>query len=130
MSILDTIKSFFQPGSSANQRFLTVYILNFRCNEPISAQIDLYNDLSPAEEGRKDVTFFVRKVLSTSGTLRCYDSSEVQVWLDGRRRVVEYEVTGGKWLEAEAFEEEMAKFQQRTAKTATEISQTEESKND
>ena len=126
MSILDTLKSFFQPSSSASQRFLSVYILNFRCNEPISAQIDLYNDLSPAEEGRKDVTFFVRKVLSTSGTQRCYDSSEVQIWLDGRRRVVEYEVTGGKWLEAEAFDVESAKFQQRTTETATESPKTEE----
>ena len=106
MSLLKSIKEFFQSGSGTNRRHLTVYVLNFRCNEPISTQIDLFNDLSPAEEGRKDVTFYVRKILSTSGSQRCYDTNEVQVWLDGRRRVVEYEVTGGKWLEAEAYEEE------------------------
>ena len=115
MGILDTIKSLFQPDSRSSQRYLTVYLLNFRCNEPISAQIDLYNDLSPDETERKDVSFYVRKILSTSGTQRCYDTNEVQIWLDSRRRVVEYEVTGGKWLDAETFQEETARFRERTA---------------
>ncbi len=114
MGLLDTIKSLFQPGSRASQRYLTVYLLNFRCNEPISAQIDLYNDLSPDETGRQGASFYVRKILSTSGTQRCYDTNEVQIWLDSRRRVVEYEVTGGKWLDAEAFQEETARFRERT----------------
>ncbi len=120
MGIWDTIKNFLQPGSGANQRYLTVYLLNFRCNEPISAQIDLYNDLSPDETDRKNAAFYVRKILSTSGTQRCYDTNEVQIWLDSRRRVIEYEVTGGKWLDAEAFTEETARFQARMAQADVE----------
>ncbi len=123
MGVLDTIKNFFQSGSSnASRRYLTVYLLNFRCNEPISAQIDLYNDLSPDETGRQNVAFYVRKILSTSGTRRCYDTNEVQIWLDSRRRVVEYEVAGGKWLDAEAFAEETAKFRARTAESTVQSS--------
>ncbi len=115
MNLLDTIKSLFQPRARADRRYLTVYLLNFRCTEPISAQIDLYNDLSPDETGRKGASFYVRKILSTSGVQRCYDTNEVQIWLDSRRRVVEHEVTGGKWLDAAAFEEEMVRFQKRVA---------------
>lgn len=115
MGILKGIRNFFQAGTGSSRRHLIIYVLNFRCNEPISAQIDLYNDLSPAEEERKDVSFYVRKILSTSGSQRCYDTNEVQVWLDGRRRVVDYEVAGGKWLEAEDYQVEMARFKERNA---------------
>lgn len=110
MSILETIKNLFQASPASGNRFLDIHVLNFRCNEPISAQVDLYNDLSPDEEGRDKAQFYVRKVLSTSGRQRCYDSCEVQVWLDGRRRVVEYEVTGGKWLEESEYEAALTRF--------------------
>ena len=110
MSLLDSLKRLFQGGPPSGSRFLDIHILSFRCNEPISAQIDLYNDLSSDEEGRDKAQYYVRKVLSTSGRQRCYDSCEVQVWLDGRRRVVEYEVTGGKWLEPLDYEAELARF--------------------
>lgn len=104
-------------GGGPAKRFLSVYILNFRCNEPLSARIDLHNDLSSADDN-PDATFFVRKVLSTSGVQRCFDSNEVQIWLDQRREIVNIEVSGGKWLSEEEYESALADFQRRIGQDA------------
>lgn len=104
----------FQGGGSTN-RFLDIYILNFRCNEPLASRIDLFNDLSPAEDG--EAAFFVRKVLTTSGAERCFSANEIQLWLDRNRKVVNLEVEGGKWLTREEYEAELEAFQKRIQST-------------
>ncbi len=110
MSFWNRLRSLFAGGGSTT-RYLDIYILNFRCQEPLASRIDLYNDLSPAEEGK--AVFYVRKVLTTSGADRCFSANEIQLWLDRNRKVVNLEVEGGKWLTREEYEAALETFQQR-----------------
>ncbi len=116
MGFWQRMRALFQVrGGSTTRRYLDIYILNYRCNEPLASRIDLYNDLSPAEEG--NAAFFVRKVLTTSGAGRCFSANEIQLWLDRNRKVVNMEVEGGKWLTYEEYQEELEAFQQRIQPT-------------
>ena len=117
MGFWPRLRRLFAPGGASPPRYLDVYILNFRCNEPLATQIDLYNDPSPADEGA-EAAFFVRKLLSTSGLQRCFATNEIQIWLDRNRRVVNYEVEGGRWLDQEEYEKEMGRFRARMAEPA------------
>lgn len=109
MGLWNRIASLFGGRSTTGSRYRMVYALNYRCKEPVSGQVDLFNELSRAEEGSG---FQVRKVLHTSGAQRCF--SEVEIWLhfDKNKNVIEHEVTGGKWLDADEFEAEQARFEQ------------------
>lgn len=117
MGLWKRLAGLFAPGRGTSRRYLNVYILNFRCNEPLATQIDLYNDPSPTEDGG-NAAFYIRKLLSTSGHQRCFATNEIQIWLDRRRQIVNYEVEGGKWLTAEEYEQEMIQFQARTSAQA------------
>lgn len=117
MGFWNRLRRLFAPGRAATNRYLDVYILNFRCNEPLATQIDLYNDPSPADEGA-EAAFFVRKLLSTSGLQRCFATNEIQIWLDRNRRVVNYEVEGGRWLAPEEYAKEIGLFRARMAEQA------------
>lgn len=117
MDFWNRLRRLFAPGRAATNRYLDVYILNFRCNEPLATQIDLYNDPSPADEGA-EAAFFVRKLLSTSGLQRCFATNEIQIWLDRNRRVVNYEVEGGRWLDPEEYAKEIGLFRARMAEQA------------
>lgn len=116
MGFWNRLRRLFAPGRAATNRYLDVYILNFRCNEPLATQIDLYNDPSPAEG--TEAAFFVRKLLSTSGLRRCFATNEIQIWLDRNRRVVNYEVEGGRWLDPEEYAKEIGLFRARMAEQA------------
>ena len=98
MNFLRRLSSFFSARPpSAETRFFTVYLFNHRCQEPISGRLDLLNDLSLGEEG--EATYHARKVFHTSGADRCFSQVEVEFWFDANKRLVNKEVTGGRWLE-------------------------------
>ena len=94
------------PGGS--DRYLPIYVIDHRCREPIAGQIDLLNELSVVEE-ETGGGYFVRKVLHTSGEARCFSQVEVQLWLDSKKRIVEQEVQGGRWLTVEEYAAEMGR---------------------
>lgn len=114
MEFLSKLRSWLGGGGGSG-RFLEIYALNFRCQEPLSTRIDMYNDLSPVDEGSgvKGAEYYVRKVVSTSGDQRCFDSCEIQVWLNGRRQEINREIAGGQFLSAEEYAEAQADFQRR-----------------
>ncbi len=39
-------------GTSAGGRYLTIYLLSRRCNEPVSGQVDTLNELSQSDDAR------------------------------------------------------------------------------
>ena len=119
MGFLAKLRSWLGGGGGSG-RFLELYALNFRCREPLATRIDMYNDLSPVEEGSgvKGAAYYVRKVVSTSGDQRCFDSCEIQVWLNHRRQEVNREIAGGKFLSAEEYAAAHADFRQRTRGSA------------
>jgi len=68
-----------------------------RCGEVIRTRIDLTNDLSAEYgEGESVATYFCRKVLI--GKQSCYRPIEVMLTFDANRKVIERQITGGKFI--------------------------------
>ncbi len=109
MNLLKRLASLFSGGGGgSNSRYLTVYVLNRRCNEPILGQIDLLNELSKPDEG--EYAYYTRKVLHTTGERRCFSQVEINLYLDKDKKVVHHEVEGGRWLSADEYYEELERF--------------------
>lgn len=107
MSFFRRIFSLFS-GQPSRDRMLSIYVLNFRCNEPLEGAVDLFNELSMIEDG--DHAYYARKVLHTSGQNRCFGEVEVQLWFNQNKGLEHYEVQGGRWLDAEEYTQELARF--------------------
>ena len=95
-------------GSGGNRRTLTIYVLSRRCNEPLSADVDLLSSLSQAEEA--DATYYTRKVIQSSGANRCFSQVEVELWFDETRNLRRHAVQGGKWLTEAEYDAEVERF--------------------
>ena len=108
MSFLKKLASFFTGGGGGGSRALSIYVFSNRCREPITAEIDLINSLSRDEEN--DNEYYTRKVLQGSGKNRCFTQVEIEIWFDRNKNVSRHEVSGGRWLTAEEYEEELIRF--------------------
>ena len=108
MSFLKKLASLFSGGGGGDNRSLPIYVFSNRCREPIMAEIDLVNSLSRDDENENE--FYTRKVLQGSGQNRCFTQVEVEIWFDRGKRVSRYEVSGGRWLTQEEYEEELTRF--------------------
>lgn len=108
MNLLKRLASLFSGGGGSNSRYLTVYVLNRRCNEPILGQIDLLNSLSKPDEG--EYAYYTRKVLHTTGERRCFSQVEINLYLDKDKKVVHHEVEGGRWLSSDEYYAELERF--------------------
>ena len=110
MNFLRQLANLFSGGGrrSGNNRYLTIYVLSRRCNEPVMGQVDLLNELSQPDEG--DYAFHTRKGLHTSGERRCFAQVEVSLYFDSNKKVVHHEVQGGTWLTADEYYVELERF--------------------
>lgn len=106
MGLFKRLAGLFSGGRSG-PRFVDIYVLSRRCNEPIAGRVDLFNELSLAEE---EHDYYARKVLHTSGERRCFDQVEVQLWFNRNKEIVDHQVSGGRWLEADEYAAEVARF--------------------
>lgn len=102
------------PGGG--DRYLSLYVIDHRCREPIVGQVDLLNELSLADE--EGAGYFVRKVLHTTGERRCFGQVEVQLWLDGKKQVTKHEVQGGRWLSADEYAAEVQRQAEEVRRAA------------
>ena len=111
MSLLDSLKKFFTGGSGAskqgNRQTFPVYVQDHRCGEPVQGEVNLLNELS---KGDNDSEFYVRKVLHTAGTKRCFGQVEVELWFDTKRNFLRHQITGGKWLTADEYTAALERF--------------------
>jgi hypothetical protein len=109
MNFLKNLLRLFTGGAPrGNSRYLPIYVLSYRCNEPIAGQVDLLNELSQVDEGSH--AYFTRKALHTSGERRCFSQVDVTIYFNQNKQVVEHEVTGGRWLSADEYEAELTRF--------------------
>jgi hypothetical protein len=92
---------------TGDDRYLAIYVWSNRCREPIAGQVDLMNETSLTDAG--DGSYYVRKVIHSSGKHRCFDQVEVELWLNDKKRVVNQAVTGGRWLTAQEYDAEVAR---------------------
>ena len=109
MNFFRSLANLFRGGSGGNSRTLSIYVLSRRCNEPIAGQVDLLNELSLTDDDSSHA-YYARKVLATSGRNRCFDQVEIELWFNQGKQVAEHQVVGGRWLEADEYEQELARF--------------------
>ena len=110
MNFLKRLASLFTGGGggAGNKRYLTIYVLSQRCNEPLSGQVDLLNELSKPDEG--EYAYYTRKVLHTTGERRCFAQVEVELYFSQDKQVVHHQITGGRWLTAGEYTAELERF--------------------
>ena len=98
MGILKSIAKLFSPPPRSPGGSAWVSVKCNRCGEVIRCRINLYNDLSiqyGAEE--TDITYYCRKVVI--GEEHCFQKVELELTFDKNRKLIENEVTGGKFVE-------------------------------
>jgi hypothetical protein len=94
------LKNLFKSPYSDREYWL--YVQCDRCGEIIEARVDLYNHLSiQYGDGNQPNTYFCRKVII--GGKRCYRQIEVLMTFDMNRRLIEQQITGGKFVTKEKF---------------------------
>lgn len=125
MNFLKRLASLFSGGgaASSDKRYLTIYVLSRRCNEPVSGQVDLLNELSGTDEG--EYAYYTRKVLHTTGERRCFSQVEVNLYFNRDKQLVHHEVEGGRWLTSEEYDAELARFNAPPEEEPEETSATE-----
>ena len=106
MGFFKKIANLFSGSKSSDDRLLTLYALCNKGREPVVGTVDLFNELSLTE----DDGYYVRKVVHTSGENRNFGQVEFELWFDRNKNLDRHEVTGGRWLEPEEYEQEMARF--------------------
>jgi hypothetical protein len=116
----------FGKGPGPSDRYLSVYALSHRCREAVTGQVDLMNEISLDDEAKTG--YYVRKVLHTSGKSRCFAEVELELWLDGNKKVLRQEVHGGRWLTADEYAAELAreKVEQDAAEQAAAAGQADD----
>lgn len=88
------LKKLFGGGSaSSSSNFYIFYVRCDRCGETIEGRINLNNDLSIDDEGG----YRVRKVLM--GSKLCFQQIEVILRFDAARKLLEQQISGGKFVE-------------------------------
>lgn len=108
MSFLKRLLSLFTGRPSSGSRHLTIYVLSNRCKEPLSAEVDTLNALSGSDDS--DAALYTRKVIQGSGKNRCFAQVEVELWFDSGRNLLRHAVSGGRWLTADEYAAELARF--------------------
>lgn len=79
-----------------------IYARCRRCGEPLRGRVNLMNDPSLDEDGE---TWLVRKGLMGSGAEHCFETVQVTLKFDSKKRsVISREVVGGQLITAEEYE--------------------------
>ena len=96
MSFFKKIAQFVSPPADSN--IYWVYTKCNRCGENLRARVNLSNDLSiNYGEGGEKSTYFCRKILI--GEQQCFQRVEVELTFDHNRRLINRQVTGGKFID-------------------------------
>jgi hypothetical protein len=100
MGLFKKLSSLFAPRSSEDLSYW-VEARCRRCGETIRARVDLRNELSReyGEEG-EPMTYICHKTLMGSGY--CFQRVEVYLKFDENFRMIDREIQGGDFVEAEA----------------------------
>ena len=97
MNLLKKLGMLFAVSAPSSQPYSLSVQCN-RCGEIIHTQISLLNDPSVEyDEGGNITGYFCRKILM--GKQRCFQQIEVTLTFDAHRRLIDQEITGGKFVE-------------------------------
>ena len=84
-------------GRSSEQGVLWLYVRCGNCGAEVRVRINLYNDLSVADDGGH----ILRKEIMDS---RCCQLMHAVLHFDGKRRVISRDITGGDFISQDEFE--------------------------
>ena len=108
MGLFDRISKLFSSSSSEDKDAYWVYVCCDRCGEQLSSRLNLNNDLSVEYGGENDQSYHCRKTIV--GRTGCFQRIEVQLNFDKNRKLVDRQISGGEFIEADEYtlEEETA----------------------
>ena len=100
MGFFDSLKSLFGGSSGGEQSdgVYWIYVRCRRCGEVIKTRLDLFNNLSPNDEGG----YTASKTLV--GNRLCFERIEVTLTFDENRRLINRDISRGDFITAEEFE--------------------------
>jgi len=108
MGLFDKISKWLRSSDKSTQtdpNAYWVYVQCQRCGEKLRGRVDLRNDLSPNYDSQdSSMTYFCRKVII--GEQRCFQPIEVELTFDRQRKVIDSQISGGKFITQEAFSAE------------------------
>ncbi len=90
-------KIFSAPAAQPPGSFYSFTVQCSRCGESITGRISLANDLSADYEDER-LLYHVRKVLMGSGL--CFQQIEAEFTFDSSHKVIDRQITGGRFVES------------------------------
>jgi hypothetical protein len=104
MNFLKKLGNIFSASPSNSDRILYLYVQCSRCGEKLQARVDTWNELTPDFEGNSDdpSSYFCRKVLV--GEKLCFQPVELNLTFNKGRKLVNQEISGGKYIDRSEFE--------------------------
>ena len=102
MSFLKDLFSRFTAGGPKDAHLYWVYVQCDRCQEKIRFHVDMRNDLSIqyGESEKEDVYFTRKRVIGRQG---CFQAIDVELTFDRDRRLVNQQITGGRFISEETY---------------------------
>jgi hypothetical protein len=98
MGFFKKLGSFFSTSPSENEVSYYIGVKCDHCGEEIRARVNLYNDLSIEYDDTGNISGYIcHKVIV--GAQRCYQPIDIVLKFDPKRKLLEKEITGGKYLE-------------------------------
>ncbi|NJD57968.1 MAG: hypothetical protein C3F13_17070 [Anaerolineales bacterium] len=103
MSFLKSFSNIFSTKPSEAERALYLYVQCNKCGEKLRARVDIYSELSPDYKGSdKPASYYCRKVLV--GEKQCYQPIELILKFDKNHKLVNQQISGGKFVTRDEFE--------------------------
>ena len=107
MNFLKNLFSNLMASSRKESHLYWVYVECGQCNEKLRIHVDLRNDLSiQYGETDKDDTYFTRKRII--GSTGCFTPIDVELTFNKDRRLVDQQITGGRFISEEEYTAEEA----------------------
>lgn len=101
MGLFDKISNFFSSATNLDEDAFWVYVRCARCGEQLNSRINLNNDLSVEYEGENEQSYHCRKTIV--GRTGCFQRIEVKLNFDKNRKIVDRQISGGEFIEADEY---------------------------
>jgi hypothetical protein len=102
LSFLKDLVSRLTSSTGKDSNLYWVYVQCDRCQEKIRFHVNIRNDLSiQYGETEKEDSYFTRKCVI--GSQGCFKAIDVELTFDRDRRLVDRQITGGRFISQEEY---------------------------
>lgn len=103
MGLLDKIASFLSGSDEGEKGIYETTVRCSRCGEEIPVRIDLGRELTP-QYGEGKGAYYVHKGVIGSGENRCFQTIDVRLTFDAKKRLISRDISGGSFVSEEDAE--------------------------